>query len=210
MKDNGLLTFQVSTLLLSSRPLAPVDAVLVHARSFGGDDDGIFRIVGQANSLATVVVVNGSDGRSKDDPTKMIWPGADNYAAALSAWGVRDVIRSEPATHTREESMKFTDLIEKMEWKRVMVVNGPHYLLRTMLGALNEVRKRKLDVKLFPVAPGMLDWTKPVNGTQGSDPAARFLQIAAEFKRVEEYRVKYPDNFSTIEELIEYLTGLNG
>lgn len=210
MNYDCLKLYEVTNLLLSCRPKKPVDAVLLHTRSFGGDDDGLFELVAElVPSVAKVVVINGGSGMSKNDPSKKAWPGAEEYRRRLSEFGIMNVVCSAPALHTQEESEKFTDVLAERKWKRVIVANLPHYLLRTMLSAVCEIQKRFLPVALYPAAPTSLSWRKAVSGSQGSPPIERLAQCPGELKRSEDYPREYPGQFVTVSELITYLSGLN-
>ncbi|MBI2120775.1 MAG: hypothetical protein HYT94_04095 [Parcubacteria group bacterium] len=201
--------YEVTNLLLSSRPTSPVDAVFIYSRSFGGDDDGLLELVRElVPSLAPVVAINGGNGDSFLDPNHKAWPGADDYEKRLKQLGVTEILRSKTGAHTRDESEKFTDVIEAYGWTRVAVANLPQHLLRTMLGALGEVKKRNLSVDMYPVAPVCVNWRKRVNGTQGRPPSERLIQCGEEIKRIMEYPYKYPGKFASISELIQYLADL--
>ncbi|OHA26474.1 MAG: hypothetical protein A3C06_02765 [Candidatus Taylorbacteria bacterium RIFCSPHIGHO2_02_FULL_46_13] len=203
--------YEVTNMLLSCRPQKPVNAILMHARSFDGDDDGLFELVRKLiPSVAPIVVINGGGGEGMRGPSKKAWPGVEEYEKRLSSLGVMDIIRSAPARHTQEESEKFVDIIKERGWRRVVVANLPHYLLRSMLSGVCEIQKRGLSVLLYPVAPVSLSWRKPVFGSQGVSPIKRFAQCHEELKRITEYQKQYPDKFVSIKSLVEYLSVLPG
>ena len=209
----------VKDLLATSRPAKPVDAVIVYSRGLqdpnanerGDDEELLETAVSFVPDFASLVVINGSNGASKRDQNIRAWPGADDYCRRFMHLGIMNIITSMPATDTRDEAVKFTDLIVSHEWKRVIVVNQQHYLLRAMLGALSELYKRNLhdSVKLFPVAPTSLHWQRKVFGTQGSSPTPRINQCEPELRKVLEYPVLYPENFVPIRMLIDHLIRLN-
>lgn len=199
---------ELKTLLLSSRPQKIFEAAFVHARSFQGDDEGLFELLSELVSDQPVII-NGGDGTGMD-PAHKAWPGADEYEKCLKVVGLTNIMRSEPARHTQEEGVMFANLIEKMGWRECAVVNLPQYLPRIMLSFVKELKKRDMSsVKLYPAAPVSLRWRRQVSGTQGRNPAARILQCDEELEKLFTYPISYPEKFVTIPELIEYLLDLN-
>lgn len=211
--DNQLLEwYEALCLLHSSRPQEPVDAIVVHARSHGRDGDGLLELVREfIPNLAPIAVINGGDGVSLKNPNHKAWPGKEEYLQQLVELNIPtgNIILSKPARHTREESEMFAQVIEERGWKRVAVANHGHCLPRAMLGWLNELEKRKLKVKLFPVAPTSINWEVCVHGQQGLAPAQRLTQCRGELERTLQYQREYPGNFAQIKTLITHLASLN-
>jgi hypothetical protein len=216
MYDTTLLRlFEAQSLLLSSRPKKKVDAIFVHSRSHGADDEGLLELAAcYCPYNAPVVVINGGDGTSLKDPAHKAWPGADNYEKRLKDLGVTAVARSEPAQHTGEECEKFAKVIKEHHLNRIMVINHPQHLLRTFLRWVKVLKDMKLETKLFPAAPHTISWDAIVNGTQGSPPKRRLLQCSDELDRVfgsetiQAYPEAYPEKFASLHELLEYLLKL--
>lgn len=127
MNPECLQLYEVTNMLLSCRPQQPVDAIMMYARLFGGDDEGLFELVRElVPTAAPIVVINGGDGQGMLNLRQKAWPGVGEYEKRLAGISITQVIRSAPARHTQER-VKFTDVIEERKWRRVIVANLPHY-----------------------------------------------------------------------------------
>lgn len=192
------------SMLLSDWPTKRMDAIFFHARSFGGDDDGLFDLARQLSQIANFIVINGGDGRGVDGPHVRAWPGADYYTDRLTFPGCSsDVIKSRPAIHTHDEAMAFNELAEERGWKRAVVIGQPFHLLRIMLSHLNVMAKHDYDMQIYAMAPDRVDWGKVTSGNQGAAGLVRFDQIRMELERIPKYQEQ--GNLASILELIEYL-----
>lgn len=214
--DQLLQLFTVSQLLPTCAPTEPVEAVFVYSRSHEPDGRGLLET---AVSLCRQglnrgpIVVNGGTGVGCDGVTPA-WPGRTAYLERLKILdGSAEVLTTRVGgLHTREESIELFDMIEKHGWKRVAVVNTVHYMLRTMLGVLSEVNKRKVpidSIRIFPVCANPVDWLELTSGSQGRPSKPRIVQCEEELSRICYYFEKFPDNYVSINELIDYLTHLN-
>ena len=202
--SDALQMFQTMSMLLSDRPDKRVDAVFFHARSFGGDDDGLFDLARHAGEMANLIVINGGDGRGVDGPHVRAWPGADHYMVRLTHYHhSAPVVRSRPAVHTHDEAIAFNELAEDRGWKRAIVIGQPFHLLRIMLSHLDVMAKRDYQMQIYAAAPTSVDWQKVTNGNQGQPGLQRFQQIEMEMERIVRYQSQR--NLVEIGELIHYL-----
>ena len=195
------------SMLSSDRPKGPVDALFFNARSFGGDDDGLFELVHKfmEESMISAVVVNGGDGRSADDPNKKAWPGTEYYQGKLyNVFGCQ-VIPSRPAVHTLDEAFAFNEVAKNKGLRSVITIGQPFHLPCIMLSHLLAMRRQEYSMQVFAAAPTLVDYTKPTNGNQGAAGVVRFKQIEMEYDRIIRYQAQ--GNLASTEELLGYLTG---
>ncbi len=209
---DALMFCQVIPMILSDRPVQPVDAIVLHGRSFNGDDDGLFELIAELIRRGVskdAVLINGGNGRGLKEETRA-WPGMENYAQRLHLFECK-VFISDPARSTLEEGIVFQKAIQDYSWKRVIVVAQPFQLLRIMLTHLKQMQKQDRFFQLYAAAPLSVDWTKVTNGNQGKPNWPRFEQIEHEFNCVPhdgtkgEWKLFQKENLATIPELIEYM-----
>ena len=191
------------SMLQSDWPTEQVDAIFFHARSFGGDDDGLFELVEELiKELVTdVVVINGGDG-SGVDPKVQAWPGKKEYSVRLGIRRAR-VVQSAPAVHTLEEANAFSKVAEDHGWKRAVVIAQSFQLPRIMLTHLNVMGKRNYPMRVYAASPRSVCWSKVTNSNQGQPGMSRFEQIEQEWKRIPLYQAQ--GNLALEADLIEYL-----
>ena len=202
-KAFALQYFEVMSMIASDWPIQRVDAVFFHARSFNGDDDGLFELASELTSTISenAVVINGGDGEGFTPGTR-VWPGKDEYTRRLQALGCK-VFPSNPASRTLEEGFEFSGLAEENGWKRAVVIGQPFQLLRIMRTHLKVMKKRKYHMDVYAVAPRSVDYNKVTSGNQGRSSIVRWSQMEMEFDRGALYEAQ--GNLATIRELIEYM-----
>ena len=155
------------------------------------------------------VVINGGNGEGHR-PGTQAWPGVIEYTERLKRLGCT-VWAANPGPRTHEEALEFNALAEKMGYRRAIVIAQPFQLLRIMLAELKAMRVRQYPMRVYAVAPRMVDWRKTTNANQGKADLLRFEQIKDEFERVPytgdnpEWKEFKKNHLATISELIEYM-----
>lgn len=190
-------------MILADQPKTQVDGIFFHARSFKGDDDGLFELAGELvrGVSNNAVVINGGNGGGVAEGS-IVWPGKDEYTERLRSFGC-NVHVAPSGRHTLEEAIAFSEFAQKMSWKRVIVIGQPLQLLRIMLTHLHVMKKRNYPMQMYAMAPHYVDWNKSTNSNQCEPPKPRFDQIEGEFNRLMPYHEQ--GNLATIPELIEYM-----
>lgn len=131
-------------------------------------------------------------------PSTTGYPGANVWKAELRGMCIMDtatalyacdaVGRDGNSWNTRTEADDFVRLARERAWKSAAVLCTPFHLLRvlcTLVQALDEVSYR---LRLFPVTPRSISWTKPVYHSQGLKQLPRIEHIKEEWERIPLYR----------------------
>jgi hypothetical protein len=203
---NSLNLFRAQTLALSDGPPKPVDAIFLHTRA-KGDDDQLFEIAAKAlrTGLARYVITNGSDGQSHRRGPGSGWAGKDAWVKALRKLGIREtaILLCQPALDTREENTQFLETAVSHGFKRVAILAQPHQVLRAMLGLLKEMDLQKHYLQVYVMTPQSCPWWRKVYGSQGLHLKPRFEHIEDEASRIEKYATK--GDLATPSEYFAYL-----
>ncbi|TSC71561.1 MAG: hypothetical protein G01um101438_1035 [Parcubacteria group bacterium Gr01-1014_38] len=112
----------------------------------------------------------------------------DVPADAIVFYSCDDVGPDGKSWNTRTEADAFVGVARARDWTSAVVLATPFHLLRvlcTIVQALSDARYR---LRLFPVTPRSVSWTKAVYHSQGVERLPRFEHIGRERERMPRYR----------------------
>lgn len=204
-----LKLYQATNLVLTDRLCVktngPADGVIFHARSFNGDDYGLFDLASDLTSTVSEknVMVNGGDGVGHDGVSRA-WPGYEHYKRCLARNPGVNVVAAKAATNTLEEGFVFSEKAHELGWKQVVVIAQPFQLLRIMLTHVHVMHERGYYMRVYPVAPNSVNWLAITSANQGAASVSRFDQIGMELERVEKYQAA--GSLASFDKLVEYMT----
>lgn len=180
-------------MVLNDEPTEPVDAVFLHALSYG-DDDEMFPLAALyiKEGKAKYIVVNGSDGRRFGGQTPgEAWAGNAEYIRRLKDLGVKEdqIVESAPALHTRQANDAYLELAKQRGWKTAVTLNQPQQLLRSQLGQIQSMAEKKYKMRVYATFPLPWNEEKIVRGPQGVNPEdqkwePRYKLLAKEYDRI--------------------------
>lgn len=207
MEQNGMSihfvveAYHALAMLVSGRPNQKIftargGTIFLPARSFQGDDDGLFPLVASLAGRKNCVVINGGDG-SAHDPTKPpAWPGKDVYIGKLLESNVPadNIWTTKPATNAWLEAQAFVEFLVGETGSMgakvppVIVVAQSHQLLRMFLHLFQAMKEHNFFFPLYTACPTEdIGWFDQVQANQGHE-TPRVLNIGAELERVEKYQ----------------------
>lgn len=200
--------YQATVIVLSDRDVPTnLDAVFFHNRSYG-DDTNLPRLAAEIIRMGRarfIAVTNNEGERFGSDIPYEANPGKTYYIDRLLSIGVPTytiVVPERPAFHAREENKAFIELSEQKGWKSAIILAQPHQLLRSMLGAVQEMNQSGYMMMLFAAAPDFTNWQQIVRGSQGLEEKTREEHIQDEFGRIIRYQKS--GELATFDELSEY------
>lgn len=146
------------------------------------------------------------------------YPGGTIWRAALLDLGVPDdhiVSYAEAQVgpdgrswNTRTEIDDFVHIAQTRAWHRAFVVCTPFHLLRVMLTLVKSLQDQAHTMRLEPVTPRSISWTKRVYHSQGLQQLPRHAHIKEEWARIPRYQAN--DSICTFADLHAYLVSQLG
>ena len=182
------------------------------------EDDGILATAALlCPNHAEHVAIPGNAGTFPNGPegprSETGYPGGATWKAELLRFGTpeehiylhaeRDVGPDEKSWNTRTEIDDFVRLARDQRWTRAVVLATPCHLPRVMLTLVKAMRDGNHFMRLDPVTPRAVSWTKSVYHSQGMQQLPRYEHIAEEWKRIPQYQEN--GSICTFAELHTYL-----
>ena len=200
-------------LLMGHYPTKPVDAICVFGRAIadfepGPRDSGIFETAARIykeNLARTIVVSKGYPESSQATPTTSYRGGAVWRNRLITLGISTDAIFSSLATNnTKEEGNNLILLAKDEGWENIIVLSNPHQGLRMMLGLVRSLKKHECEhMRIMPVFPRSVSWSKYVYGSQGNLQLMRYQHIYQEWIRIPTYQ--QTGDLCSFAELQQYL-----
>jgi hypothetical protein len=179
--------------LLEDEPPGEVDAVFFFGRTFGDDDDQLFAIAAHYMLFgrARHILINGSEGERFDGvKPHEAWAGKTAWIEHFKKFGIRKVLISKPAFHTKDEHEAFLDVAIAHGWRSAMLLTQPTQILRVMLGQVKSCADRSYPMRLYTAYPDRNDWKKPIRGSQGAAELPRWMHAQLDAMRIATYWYK--------------------
>lgn len=208
LEIDPVILYKATVLVLSDRSVPDyVDCVLFHNRSY--DDDAnlpdLAAEIIRAGKAGFVAVTNNEGERFGSNVPFEANPGKTYYIRTLLLLGVPEdsiIVPQRLAFHAREENTAFIELAKQRGWESAIILAQPHQLLRSMLGAVQEMNQSGYMMKLFAAAPDFTNWQQIVRGSQGLEEKEREEHIQDELRRIVDYQKS--GELATFDELFEY------
>jgi len=214
------LVHECMCLMCGRYPGEPVDAAFIFGRAVhdyerGYGDAGILELAAELYEagLARCIAIPGWEGSFTRDGVRVPtgWPGKSEWIRRLVSLGVlTESIKygSDPGAvlrHTGHDSDELVSLAKMHGWQTVVALMNPHQLLRAMLGLLGSFQRCGYRLRVTPLCPQSVSWTKLVYGSQGAVELPRSRHIREEWNRVLTYQVQGDFPLPSLAELRAYL-----
>lgn len=214
--NQSALLHRIMILLLSQPPRRWTDAAFVFGRAQDDweateGDSGILERAAELyrhNHVASVLIPSQEAGVAYGGKiVSTTFPGTQVFRQHLEERGVpakEIVVPGDYVPHTRAEGDAYVRVAKERGWTSAVTIQHPHQVARTMLGLLKSFTVYGYEMGIVPVCPHLVNWRKPVHGSQGAELLPRHEHIEAEWRRILEYQAK--GDLATFEELEHYLT----
>jgi hypothetical protein len=190
-----------------------VDAIFVWGRAFNEYqptrfEDGVLTMAADLYRLVGApLVIPGYTGKEKGQGDTG-YPGPAIWRAELAVLGVPDDHVLETCGkgyNTKTEMDDCLDLALRKDWSAIIGVTQLSHAMRAMLGTVKSLANLQVlsVIRVLPVWPQRIDWTRLCFGSQGKGPHPRAAWIDEEFERIPRYQEK--GDLATLDELFQYL-----
>ncbi len=192
--------------VLTDFPTERFDAIFLHVRSHG-DDDQIFQVAQGLHALAggvPFILFTGTDGQRLGGTKPFeAWPGKAVYTKKLEELGIVEVQHTKAAYHTRQENDSFLERAIQLNWKSAVILNGGIQLLRSFLGQIKVMQEQNYWMRIYAQCPRPYDLHKIVSPSQGGQPTRRMQQVETEMNNISKYQAR--GDIASFSDLFDYM-----